>query len=527
MDQKASPTRECDTMADTLQKNGLAALAYHAGLSDSARDEVQHKWINQDGCQVICATVAFGMGIDKPDVRFVIHASLPKSIEGYYQESGRAGRDGEISHCLLFYTYYDVTRLKRLILMEKDGNHHTKETHVNNLYSMVHYCENITECRRIQLLAYFGEIGFNSDFCKKYPDVSCDNCCTTKDYKTRDVTDDVKNIVRFVQEQSSLQGTRNMKHAGPCGRFTMNMLVDIFLGSKSAKIQSGIFGKGSTYSRHNAERLFKKLILDKILDEDLYINSNDQAVAYVMPGREAQTVLNGRLKVDFMETENSSSRKKQKALVTKVSQREEVVKKCLGELTAVCKSLGKVFGVHYFNIFNTATLKKLAESLSSDPEVLLQIDGVTEDKLEKYGAEVIPILQKYSEWALPAEDSSPQMSPSSSRSTGRSGPEEFDEETPVVSYYFANKTKNERKRKRMPGPQRSKRRKTGFGDFKTKARSTACRKISPKTKSSGVFGPSSTVHGSRAASGGSRKLGIMAPPKPVNRPFLKPSYAFS
>ncbi|XP_011802805.1 PREDICTED: Bloom syndrome protein-like, partial [Colobus angolensis palliatus] len=140
----------------------------------------------------------------------------------------------------------------------------------------------------------------------------------------------------------------------------MNMLVDIFLGSKSAKIQSGIFGKGSAYSRHNAERLFKKLILDKILDEDLYINANDQAIAYVMLGNKAQTVLNGNLKVDFMETENSSSVKKQKALVAKVSQREEMVKKCLGELTEVCKSLGKVFGVHYFNIFNTVTLKKLA-----------------------------------------------------------------------------------------------------------------------------------------------------------------------
>ncbi|XP_036909462.1 Bloom syndrome protein isoform X2 [Sturnira hondurensis] len=288
--------RECDTMADTLQKHGLAALAYHAGLSDSARDEVQHKWINQDGCQVICATVAFGMGIDKPDVRFVIHASLPKSVEGYYQESGRAGRDGEVSHCLLFYTYYDVTRLKRLILMEKDGNHHTRETHFNNLYSMVHYCENITECRRIQLLAYFGEVGFNPGFCKKHPDVSCDNCCKTKAYKTRDVTDDVKSIVRFVQEHSSSQGMRNTKHVGPCGRFTMNMLVDIFLGTKNAKIQSGMFGKGSAYSRHNAERLFKKLILDKVLDEDLFINAVDQPIAYVMPGSKAQTVLNGHLK---------------------------------------------------------------------------------------------------------------------------------------------------------------------------------------------------------------------------------------
>ncbi|XP_033616985.1 Bloom syndrome protein isoform X2 [Fukomys damarensis] len=515
--------RECDTMADTLHRDGLAALAYHAGLSDAARDEVQHKWINQDGCQVICATIAFGMGIDKPDVRFVIHASLPKSVEGYYQESGRAGRDGEMSHCLLFYTYHDVTRLKRLIMMEKDGNHHTKETHFNNLYSMVHYCENITECRRIQLLAYFGENGFNPEFCRQHPDVSCDNCCKTKDYKTRDVTGDVKNIIRFVEEHSSSQGMRNVKHVGPSGRFTMNMLVDIFLGSKSAKVQSGIFGKGSAYSRHNAERLFKKLILDKILDEDLYINANDQAIAYVMLGIKAQAILNGHLKVDFMETENSSSMKKQKALEAKVSQREEMVKKCLGELTEVCKSLGKVFGVHYFNIFNTATLKKLAESLSSDPEVLLQIDGVTEDKLEKYGAEVIPILQKYSGWTLPAEEASP---PVGTRGPRRNAPEESEEEMPVSSHYFANRTRSERKRK-MPASQRSKRRKTSFGGFKAKGASTTCRRMSSKSKFSSTVGSSSALPSSQATSGASKKLGIMAPPKPINRQFLRPSYAFS
>uniref|UniRef100_A0A2K6QHE1 RecQ-like DNA helicase BLM n=1 Tax=Rhinopithecus roxellana TaxID=61622 RepID=A0A2K6QHE1_RHIRO len=388
--------RECDTMADTLQRDGLAALAYHAGLSDSARDEVQQKWINQDGCQVICATIAFGMGIDKPDVRFVIHASLPKSMEGYYQESGRAGRDGEISHCLLFYTYHDVTRLKRLIMMEKDGNHHTRETHFNNLYSMVHYCENITECRRIQFLAYFGENGFNPDFCKKHPDVSCDNCCKTKDYKTRDVTDDVKSIIRFVQEHSSSQGTRNIKRVGPSGRFTMNMLVDIFL-----------------------------------------------------------------------------------------------------------------------------------ESLSSDPEVLLQIDGVTEDKLEKYGAEVISVLQKYSEWTSPAEDSSPGMSLSGSRGPGRSTAEELNEEIPVSSHYFTSKTRNERKRKKMPASQRSKRRKTASSGSKAKGGSATCRKIPSKTKSSSIIGSSSASHTSQVTSGANRKLGIMAPPKPINRPFLKPSYAFS
>uniref|UniRef100_A0A663DUU6 RecQ-like DNA helicase BLM n=1 Tax=Aquila chrysaetos chrysaetos TaxID=223781 RepID=A0A663DUU6_AQUCH len=519
---------ECDTTAAILQKEGLAALAYHAGLTDSNRDLVQKKWINQEGCQVICATIAFGMGIDKPDVRYVIHASLPKSIEGYYQESGRAGRDGEMSHCLLFYSYSDVTRLRRLILMEKDGNSHTRQTHFNNLYSMVHYCENVVDCRRIQLLAYFGETNFNPTFCKDHPEVVCDNCSRTKDYKSRNVTDEVKSIIRFVQQHCGQMGRINAKRSTGSGRYTLNMMVDIFLGTTNAKIQSGIFGKGAAYSRHNVERLFRKLVLDKILDEDLYITANDQAVAYVILGEKAQAVLDGLLQVEFHVTESASAIRKQRASTAKMSQREEMVKKCLGELTDTCKMLGKVFDVHYFNIFSTSTLKKIAETLSSDVEVLLQIDGVTEDKLEKYGAEIIKVMDKYSEWTKP-EDACQSMD----TAMGSAGSPESDEEAEGVvttSSYFCNNANQRRKRKRPPNFRGSKRKKTSNGGNQqfhpkggySKYRRTKRPSSSKAPASSGCSSASYSVSATQGAAG---KLGIMAPPKPQTRQFLQPSYS--
>ncbi|NWU68285.1 BLM protein, partial [Pterocles burchelli] len=516
---------ECDTTAAILQKEGLAALAYHAGLTDSNRDLVQKKWVNQEGCQVICATIAFGMGIDKPDVRYVIHASLPKSIEGYYQESGRAGRDGEMSHCLLFYSYSDVTRLRRLILMEKDGNSHTRQTHFNNLYSMVHYCENVVDCRRIQLLAYFGETNFNPTFCKDHPEVICDNCSRNKDYKSRNVTDEVKSIIRFVGEHCGQMGRSNAKRNTGSGRYTLNMMVDIFLGTKSAKIQSGIFGKGAAYSRHNVERLFRKLVLDKILDEDLYITANDQAVAYVILGEKAQAVLDGALQVEFHETESASSIRKQRASVAKMSQREEMVKKCLGELTDTCKMLGKVFDVHYFNIFSTSTLKKIAETLSSDVEVLLQIDGVTEDKLEKYGAEILKVMEQYSEWTVP-EDAACQSVDTATGSAGTPGSDEEAEEV-VTSSYFCNNADQRRKRKRPPNFRESKKKKTNNGgsqQFHPRGyyRRT---KRTPASRAPASSGTSSASYSVSATQGAAGKLGIMAPPKPKNRHFLQPSYS--
>nr|XP_019934965.1 PREDICTED: Bloom syndrome protein isoform X2 [Paralichthys olivaceus] len=520
---------DCDAMAESLQRAGILGLAYHAGLSDSDREYVQSKWINQDGCQVICATIAFGMGIDKPDVRYVIHASLPKSVEGYYQESGRAGRDGEMSHCILFYTYTDVQRIKRIISMDREGDRHAKATHFNNLHSMVHFCENMMECRRIQLLAYFGELKFNKSFCKDHPDVTCDNCAKPNQYKIRNVTEDVKKIVRFVQENCEKVGAKFGKTAQQT-RLTLNMLVDIFLGTKSAKVQTGMFGMGGAYSRHNADRLFKKLVLDNVLVEDLYITFNGQAVSYISAGTKAMNVLSGHMQVEFYETESASSIRKHKAAVAKkVSQREEMVQKCLKELTDLCKQLGKAFGIHYFNIFSTATLKNISEKLSADAEVLLQIDGVTEDKLEKYGAEVIQVLQKYSEWQLPEEPTGGGEDEWIDTTRGRANIDYEDEDNTESSTYFRNQSSQGQKRKKAPFFKYSKKRK-GYGNASSNSKGHGYNSNKSWSSSSSRGGAKAAGRGSRSSAGdassGSRP-GFLAAPTPQSRqrPFLKPTFS--
>uniref|UniRef100_A0A8C5STI6 DNA 3'-5' helicase n=1 Tax=Laticauda laticaudata TaxID=8630 RepID=A0A8C5STI6_LATLA len=376
---------ECDSVANALQGGGLSALAYHAGLPDGTRDLVQHKWINQDGCQV---------------------------------------------------------------------------------------------------------------------------------YKLKNVTEEVKNIVRFVKEYCGEKGTRNIKRNA--GRYTLNMMIDIFLGSKAAKIQRGLFGKGAAYSRHNAERLFRKLVLDKILDEDLYITANDQAIAYIQLGEKAVAVLNGSSQVEFCETESASNIRRQRALDTKMSLREEMVKKCLSELTDVCKNLGKVFNIHYFNIFNTATLKRISETLSSDPAVLLQIDGVTEDKLEKYGAEIIGVMQKYCTKILSVENkplAATEIDVSRYGSEGEEG-----EATSTTSSYFQTKNGKGRKRKKSHFFRESKKKKgTGGQQVYSKRSYKTCKSASSNSRSS-----TSCVFPSQAGAG--KRPGMMAPPKPQSRQYLKPSY---
>ncbi|XP_065639917.1 recQ-like DNA helicase BLM isoform X2 [Hydra vulgaris] len=512
--------RDCDYVANYLISSGITAAAYHAGLNDNERSNVHESWL-KNKFKVVCATIAFGMGIDKADVRFVFHYTIPKSVEGYFQESGRAGRDGLKSVCILYYQYSDMHRIRRLIESDSDANKETLKVHIDNLYRVVQYCENKIDCRRAQQIQYFGERDFDSSQCKQNTSTTCDNCSNNTQVQKEDVSEDAKIIV---------QGVNKIAHNGnfnyrkplrePANQLTLIQYIDIFLGKANIKSKAYenclLYNKGERYQRNDAERLFRSLVLNRILSEELVIGIHKQVISYTKLGPRAIEVINGKFKV-FLDVHQKkktvvSEAKKRKSMdVTESYELLQLKEKCIEELIEL-----RIQIANHNNLSNPETicgtnvLHGLAENLPSTIVEMMACIGVTEHWFQMWGDDFLDVTKKYSEKAnlisksknnVPKELVSPYFQPNDAGDTGDDGLYYDDQLPPAKTFKKGRFRKGARIKSKTTG---QKMKKANYKTFKKKSSNNGWPPAWNADSSTSAVNKPTTF---------SKKLGLMAPPQ--------------
>ncbi|MEU8391420.1 DNA helicase RecQ [Micromonospora sp. NPDC048842] len=361
-----------DKTAEFLTANGVAALPYHAGLDAGTRARNQQRFLREDGL-VMVATIAFGMGIDKPDVRFVAHLDLPKSVEGYYQETGRAGRDGLPSTAWLAYGLQDVVQQRKMI-ETSDGDLAHRRNLAAHLDAMLALCETV-RCRRVQLLEYFGET--TTAACG-----NCDTCLTPPE--TWDGTVAAQKLLSAVFR---LDRERNQRFgAGHC--------IDILLGKPTDKIsQYGhdsltVFGIGSELSEAEWRGVVRQLLAEGLLavEGDYGTLALTEASADVLTRRRTVTMRREP------EKPASSRSSKPRGASTVVAELTPAAASLFERLRAWRAVTAKEQGVPAYVIFHDATLRQIASDAPSTLADLSRVSGVGENKLAKYGEQILTVL---------------------------------------------------------------------------------------------------------------------------------------
>ncbi|KRG64875.1 ATP-dependent DNA helicase RecQ [Stenotrophomonas humi] len=360
--------RKVEETAEFLCREGMNALPYHAGLPAEARAANQRRFLREDGI-VMCATIAFGMGIDKPDVRFVAHTDLPKSMEGYYQETGRAGRDGESAEAWLCYGLGDVVLLKQMIEQSEAGEER-KQLERSKLDHLLGYCESM-QCRRQVLLAGFGET---------YPKPcgNCDNCLTPP--AAWDATVPAQKALSCVYRSGQ--------------RFGVGHLIDILRGSDAERlIQLGhdklsTYGIGRDLDARSWRGVFRQLVAASLLEVDPTAHGGLRLTDA------SRDVLKGRRQM-MMRRESPVARERERSGGPRTGlpvQPQDLV--LFNALRGLRAELAREQNVPAFVIFHDSTLRNIAEQRPTSVDALGRVGGIGGSKLSRYGERLVEIVRE-------------------------------------------------------------------------------------------------------------------------------------
>lgn len=359
--------KDVEKTAEFLVKNGVKALPYHAGLSKDIRNKHQEQF-NRDEVQVVVATTAFGMGINKSNIRYVLHGDLPKSMEGYYQETGRAGRDGMASNCILFFSRGDISKQQYFIDRIEDVKEQEKSR--LNLNHLVRFAT-INNCRRKQILDYFGE---------NHPN-ECGNC---------DICNNVSESVDATIDAQKVLSAIIRTHEG----FGINHIIDIVWGADTEKIRAKNHNKLTTFGvgKDKSKKWWRGIITELLGQEVIYQNPDRYNVLTL--NESAREILFNKGKFSISET--TASQKDE----VKVNNKQSILDdnydmELFNKLRDVRSKLAKEHQVPPYIIFNDKTLKDMSIIKPENHEQFLMVSGVGEKKLEVYGGEFLPVIREY------------------------------------------------------------------------------------------------------------------------------------